>query len=87
MTLSTVLIRVSAVIIALIGLGYLVAPSAMLSIVGIGAAPTTDFLVRTEGVALLTGAGASLGGPDRHQPSAPDRAGLARRVLHRGLAR
>lgn len=29
----------------------------MLSIVGIGAAPTTDFLMRTEGVALLTGAG------------------------------
>ena len=57
MTLSTVLIRVSAVIFALIGLGYLVAPSAMLSIVGIGAAPTTDFLMRTEGVALLTGAG------------------------------
>lgn len=29
----------------------------MLSIVGIGSAPTTDFLMRTEGVALLTGAG------------------------------
>ena len=29
----------------------------MLSIVGIPAAPTTDFLMRTEGVALLTGAG------------------------------
>jgi hypothetical protein len=57
MTLSTGVIRVSAVIFAVIGLGYLVAPSAMLSIVGIGGAPTTDFLMRTEGVALLTGAG------------------------------
>jgi hypothetical protein len=57
MTLSTGLIRVSAVIFAVIGLGYLVAPTAMLSIVGITAAPTTDFLMRTEGVALLTGAG------------------------------
>jgi hypothetical protein len=56
MTLSTGLIRVSAVLFAVIGLGYLVAPSTMLSIVGIAAAPTTDFLIRTEGVALLTGA-------------------------------
>ena len=57
MTLSTGLIRISAAIFAVIGLGYLIAPSAMLSIVGISAAPTTDFLMRTEGVALLTGAG------------------------------
>jgi hypothetical protein len=57
MTLSTALIRVSAVLFAVIGLGYLVAPSTMLSIVGITAAPTTEFLMRTEGVALLTGAG------------------------------
>jgi hypothetical protein len=56
-TLSTGLIRVSAVLFAVIGLGYLVAPSAMLSIVGIDAEPTADFLMRTEGVALLTGAG------------------------------
>jgi hypothetical protein len=56
-TLSTGLIRVSAVLFAVIGLGYLIAPSAMVSIVGINAAPTTDFLMRTEGVALLTGAG------------------------------
>ena len=57
MTLSTGLIRLSALIFAVVGLGYLIAPSAMLSIVGISAAPTTDFLMRTEGVALLTGAG------------------------------
>jgi hypothetical protein len=56
-TLSTALIRVSAILFAVIGLGYLVAPSAMLSIVGIDAEPTSDFLMRTEGVALLTGAG------------------------------
>jgi hypothetical protein len=56
-TLATGLIRLSAVLFAGIGLGYLVAPSVMLSIVGITAAPTTDFLMRTEGVALLTGAG------------------------------
>lgn len=47
----------SAVLFAVIGLGYLVAPSAMLSIVGIDAEPTADFLMRTESVALLTGAG------------------------------
>ena len=57
MTLSTGLIRVSAVLFAVIGLGYLVAPSAMLSIVGIDAERTAGFLMRTEGVALLTGAG------------------------------
>ena len=57
MTLSTGLIRVSAVLFAVIGLGYLVAPSTMLAIVGIDAEPTADFLMRTEGVALLTGAG------------------------------
>jgi hypothetical protein len=56
-TLSTGLIRVSAVLFAVIGLGYLVAPSTMLSIVGIDAEPTANFLMRTEGVALLTGAG------------------------------
>ena len=57
MTLSTGPIRVSAVLFAVIGFGYLVAPSAMLSIVGIDVEPTASFLMRTEGVALLTGAG------------------------------
>ena len=47
----------SALLFAVIGLGYLVAPSAMLSIVGIDAEPTADFPMRTEGVALLAGAG------------------------------
>jgi hypothetical protein len=57
MRLATALVRASAAIFAVVGLGYLLVPAAMLSIVGIGAAPTTDFLMRTEGVALLTGAG------------------------------
>lgn len=57
MTLSTGLIRLSAVLFGIIGLGYLVAPSAMLAIVGIEGEPTPAFLMRTEGVALLTGAG------------------------------
>ena len=57
MNLATGLIRASALLFAAIGLGYLVAPAVMLSIVGINASPTTDFLMRTEGVALLTGAG------------------------------
>lgn len=57
MTLSTGLIRASVILFAVIGLGYLVAPSAMLSIVGIEGEPTADFLMRTEGIALLTGAG------------------------------
>lgn len=51
------LIRLSAVVFAAIGIGYLVAPSAMLSIVGIDADPRAAFLMRTEGVALLAGAG------------------------------
>ena len=57
MRLATILVRASAVIFAAVGLGYLFVPGTMLSIVGIGSAPTTDFLMRTEGVALLAGAG------------------------------
>lgn len=57
MRLATGLVRASAVIFAGVGLGYLLVPATMLSIVGIGSAATTDFLMRTEGVALLTGAG------------------------------
>lgn len=50
------LLLISAASFAIVGVGYLVAPGAMLSIVGIASSPTTDFLMRTEGVALLTGA-------------------------------
>jgi hypothetical protein len=55
--LSTGLIRGSAVLFAVISFGYLLAPSAMLSIVSIDRGPTAEFLMRTEGVALLTAAG------------------------------
>jgi hypothetical protein len=56
MRLATTLVRASAIIFAVVGLGYLLMPAVMLSIVGIGSAPTTDFLMRTEGVTLLAGA-------------------------------
>ena len=51
-----VLLTVSAAAFTLVGLGYLAAPGAMLSVVGILSSPTNDHLMRTEGVALLTGA-------------------------------
>jgi hypothetical protein len=38
-------------------LGYLIAPGVMLSVVGVTSAATLDFMLRTEGVALLCGAG------------------------------
>jgi hypothetical protein len=53
--LANVLLGVSAVVFALIGIGYLVAPGFMLGIAGVQSEPTSDFLLRTEGVALLTG--------------------------------
>ncbi len=56
MRLSAVLIGVSAAVFALVGLGYLVAPASMLAVVGIDGTPTTNFLMRTEGVALIAGA-------------------------------
>jgi hypothetical protein len=54
--LARALLLVSVASFGLIGLAYLVVPGTMLSIVGIEADATTDFLMRTEGVALLTGA-------------------------------
>ena len=39
------------------GLAYLVAPGLALSVVGVTSAATSEFLLRTEGVALLCGAG------------------------------
>jgi hypothetical protein len=53
--LANVLLGVSAVVFALIGIGYLVAPGFMLGIAGMESGATSDFLLRTEGVALLTG--------------------------------
>jgi hypothetical protein len=51
--LAKCLLVLSAALFAVTGLGYLVAPSAMLSVVGIPSSATSDFLLRTEGVPLL----------------------------------
>jgi hypothetical protein len=51
---TRILFAVSAAALAATGLGYVVVPSAMLGIVGIAGDSTTEFLIRTEGVALLT---------------------------------
>ena len=55
--LARSLVTLSAVVFAGTGLAYLIAPGAMLAVVGVASASTTDFLLRTEGVALLSGAG------------------------------
>lgn len=57
MSLGRALVGVSIVVFAIIGLGYLFAPGTMLSVVGISSTATVEFLMRTEGVALLAGAG------------------------------
>jgi hypothetical protein len=54
--LAPALVLLSAAAFAAIGVGYLVVPGAMLGVVGIPSSGTSDFLMRTEGVALLTGA-------------------------------
>jgi hypothetical protein len=54
---ARLLILVSAASFALVGITYLIVPASALAIVGIPSSPTSDFLLRTEGVALLTGAG------------------------------
>ena len=51
--LIKVLFTVSAIALALAGVAYLVVPNAMLGIVGIDGDPTSEFLIRTEGVALV----------------------------------
>jgi len=43
-------------VFAVTAIGYLVVPGVMLSVVGVASNDTADFLLRTEGVALLTGA-------------------------------
>ncbi len=57
MTLGRALIGGSMVVFAATGLAYLLVPGAMLSVVGIESTATTEFLIRTEGVALLAAAG------------------------------
>jgi hypothetical protein len=64
---ATGLLLLSAAVFAVTGLAYLAAPGLPLSVVGIESTATTDFLLRTVGVALLCGAGivwaARRGGP------------------------
>ena len=50
------LLVLSAVVFAVTAIGYLVVPGVMLSVVGVASSGTADFLIRTEGVALLAGA-------------------------------
>jgi hypothetical protein len=67
MRLARILLGLSAVSFAGIGVAYLFLPGSMLSIVALETTDTAAFLIRTEGVALLTGAGliaaAWTGGP------------------------
>ena len=56
MRLALGLLVLSAVVFAVTGMVYLFVPGLALSVVGIEPGATTDFLLRTEGVALLTGA-------------------------------
>ncbi len=51
------LVLLSAIGFGVTGLGYLVAPAAMLAVVGVPSAAVSDFLLRTEGVALVSAAG------------------------------
>jgi hypothetical protein len=57
MKLARLLVLISMAAFVVTGLAYLLVPGVTLSIVGIESAATTDFLIRTEGVALLTVAG------------------------------
>jgi hypothetical protein len=54
--LANSLLVFSAVVLAVTGLAYVVTPGFLLSIVGIDSAPASDFLLRTEGAALLAAA-------------------------------
>jgi hypothetical protein len=56
MKLARSLLFLSAVVFAVTAIGYLVLPGVMLSVVGVASNGTSDFLIRTEGVALLAGA-------------------------------
>ncbi len=53
MKLARGLVVLSSIVFGVTGLGYVIAPGALLAVVGIASGTTTDFLLRTEGVALL----------------------------------
>ena len=57
MTVARGLTYLAALSLAFTGVAYLLVPAAALSVVGIAADPTSEFLLRTEGVPLLTSAG------------------------------
>jgi hypothetical protein len=54
--MTRALLLISAIAFFVTGLGYLLIPGTMLSVVGIASAATSDFLIRTEGVALISAA-------------------------------
>jgi hypothetical protein len=54
--LARILFALSAAVLAMTGIAYLVVPGLALGIVDIQATPDSEFLLRTEGVALLFGA-------------------------------
>ncbi len=54
--MATGLLVLSTLALAVTGVGYLVTPALLLAVVGIESAPTSDFLIRTEGVALVCAA-------------------------------
>src|SRR5215203_1536189 len=56
MRLARGLLGLSAAVFAVTGIAYLFVPDVALAVVGIESGATTDFLLRTEGVALLTAA-------------------------------
>ncbi len=59
MRLTRTLLWLAAVALVAVGIAYVVVPGAALGIVAIEATPTTEFLLRTQGVALVA-AGAFL---------------------------
>jgi len=57
MNVARGLVLLSAIGFGVAGLVYLVAPAAMLAVVGVSSAALSEFLLRTEGVALVCAAG------------------------------
>ena len=57
MQLARALLVVSAVVFAITGPAYVFVPELAFAVVGIESGATTDFLLRTEGVALLAAGG------------------------------
>lgn len=68
--MARALLLLSAILFAVTGLGYLVTPGLMLAVVGISSGPTTDFLIRTEGVALFCAAAFIWSARDGRTPAA-----------------